>query len=90
MISFKFPIPKVFFNFEMRRLKGSRDVPGRYRVLQTTAMRALASESSEDCQTSESPCHTVTMHHDNLMFETGNCAGKTALSRAGGTDLILT
>ncbi len=42
-------IPNVFFNFEMRRLKGSRDVPGRYRVLQTTAMRALASESSEDC-----------------------------------------
>ena len=47
-------IPNVFFNFEMRRLKGSRDVPGRYRVLQTTAMRALASESSEDCRTSES------------------------------------
>lgn len=31
------------------------------------------------------PCDTVTMHHawDNLMFGTGNCAGKTALSRAG-------
>ena len=32
---------------------------------------------------------TLTMHNDNLMFETGNCAGKIALSRGGGTDLIL-
>lgn len=32
----------------LRRLKGSRDVPGRYRVLQATALRATSSEGSEE------------------------------------------
>lgn len=32
----------------LRRLKGSRDVPGRYRVLQATALRATSSEGSQE------------------------------------------
>ena len=57
----------------LRRLKGSRDVPGRYRVLQTTAMRALASESSEETA-------QVHANEEVVLFELG-LAGNAVAGR---------
>lgn len=47
----------------VRRLKGSRDIPGRYRVLQTTQLRATSSEDSQDMRLQQYSCSVA---HPNV------------------------